>query len=41
VATGTVRRSDYGIDRWSFAIVDKIRFSLRLRTREPGEGSPG
>lgn len=38
VAHGTVRRSDYGMDRWSFAIADRIRFSLRLRTHESVEG---
>lgn len=35
VATGVVSRSDYGLDRWGFAIGDSIRFSLRIRTREP------
>ena len=35
VATGIVRRSDYGLDRWSFALADKVRFSLRVRVRGP------
>ena len=31
VAAGTVRRSDYGVDRWMFAVSDAVRFQLRLR----------
>lgn len=31
VATGTVNRDDYGIDRWGFAIANRVRFSLKLR----------
>jgi polyisoprenoid-binding protein YceI len=31
VAAGTVRRSDYGVDRWMFAVSDLVRFQLRLR----------
>ncbi len=38
VAAGTVRRSDYGVDRWMFAVSDMVRFQLRLRRREDGEG---
>lgn len=34
VASGDIRRSDYDMNRWSFAIADRIRFSLRIRTRE-------
>ena len=33
VGAGSVRRSDYGIDRWNFALSDKVRFSLRVRVR--------
>lgn len=33
VASGTVQRSDYGVDRWSFALSESVRFSLRIRTR--------
>ena len=33
VASGSVSRSDYGLDRWSFALSDKVRFSLRVRVR--------
>lgn len=31
VANGSVRRSDYGVDRWILAVSDAVRFSLRLR----------
>lgn len=34
VATGVVRRSDYGLDKWSFAVGDQVRFTLRLRVKE-------
>jgi polyisoprenoid-binding protein YceI len=37
VATGTVRRTDYGVDRWVLAVSDSVRFTLRLRVRENGE----
>lgn len=37
VATGTVRRRDYGVDRWMFAVSDVVRFQLRLRLREAVE----
>lgn len=33
VASGNVRRSDYGVDRWAFAIDDEVRFTLRIRVR--------
>lgn len=33
VAVGSVRRSDYGVDRWMFAVSDQVRFTLRLRLR--------
>lgn len=39
VAAGSVRRSDYGVDRWLFATSDWVRFRLRLRRREDGEGA--
>lgn len=35
LAAGSIRRSDYGVDRWGFAISDRIRFSLRVRLQEP------
>lgn len=31
VASGSVRRTDYGVDRWTFAVSDHVRFTLRLR----------
>lgn len=34
IAGGAVRRSDYGVDRWIFAVSDIVRFTLRLRVRE-------
>lgn len=34
VATGSVRRRDYGVDRWMFAVSDNVRFLLRLRVRK-------
>jgi polyisoprenoid-binding protein YceI len=37
VAGGSVRRSDYGVDRWIFAVSDHVRFTLRLRVRENSE----
>lgn len=33
VANGSIRRSDYGIDRWIFALSDQVRFTLRIRLR--------
>ncbi|MEP6633398.1 MAG: YceI family protein [Luteimonas sp.] len=33
VAAGSIRRSDYGVDRWGFAISDRVRFSLRVRVQ--------
>jgi len=33
IGTGTVRRADYGLGRWGFALGDKVRFSLRVRVR--------
>jgi len=35
VARGVVYRSDYAMDRWSFALADRVVFSLHLRTRPP------
>lgn len=31
VASGSIHRTDYGMDRWNFALSDKVRFSLRVR----------
>lgn len=33
VATGTIRRGDYGMDRWKFAVSAEVGFSLRMRVR--------
>lgn len=37
VASGSVRRTDYGVDRWVLAVSDNVRFTLRLRVREEAE----
>lgn len=37
VATGTVSRSAFGMDGWTLAVGDAVRFELRVRTR-PGAG---
>jgi polyisoprenoid-binding protein YceI len=39
VASGTVRRSDYGVDRWMFAVSDAVRFQLRLRQADGAEAA--
>jgi polyisoprenoid-binding protein YceI len=36
IASGTVQRSDYGVDRWSFALSESVRFSLQIRTHDNG-----
>lgn len=33
IASGTVQRGDYGVDRWSFALSESVRFSLRIWTK--------
>jgi polyisoprenoid-binding protein YceI len=37
IASGSVRRTDYGVDRWVLAVSDNVRFTLRLRMREDNE----
>ncbi len=37
LASGSVRRTDYGVDRWILAVSDHVRFVLRLRVREGDE----
>lgn len=37
IARGSVRRTDYGVDRWVLAVSDHVRFTLRLRVREDGQ----
>ena len=36
VASGTVQRTHYGVDRWSFALSESVRFALRIRIRGGG-----
>ena len=33
VASGTVYRADYAMDRWGFALSDRVVFDLHIRTR--------
>jgi polyisoprenoid-binding protein YceI len=33
-ATGSISRDDYGLDGWQFALVDRVRFMLRVRLVE-------
>lgn len=35
VASGVVYRSDYAMDRWAFALADRVVFTLHIRTRPP------
>lgn len=34
VGRGSVRRGDFGLGRWGFALADEVRFSLRVRVRD-------
>lgn len=34
VGSGSISRDDYGLDGWQFALVDRVRFSLRVRLLE-------
>lgn len=34
VARGTVRRSEYGLQTWRWALLDEVRFILRVRLQE-------
>ncbi|HST44466.1 MAG TPA: YceI family protein, partial [Luteimonas sp.] len=36
IASGNVQRGHYGVDRWSFALSESVRFELRIRTRGGG-----
>ena len=40
IASGSIHRGDYGMDRWTFALSDKVRFLLRVRVREPAGTRP-
>lgn len=33
-ASGSIERSDYGMDRWSLVLGDEVRFSFRVRVRD-------
>jgi polyisoprenoid-binding protein YceI len=35
-ASGSIRRSDYGMGRWKFAMSEDVGFSLRMRVRADG-----
>ncbi|MDB6163415.1 MAG: hypothetical protein JWL98_847 [Xanthomonadaceae bacterium] len=35
VASGTIRRGDYGMGTWNVALSDQVRFTLRVRVRRP------
>lgn len=35
VASGVVYRSDFAMDRWAFALSDRVVFSLHIRVRPP------
>jgi polyisoprenoid-binding protein YceI len=39
VASGSVDRMDFGMDRWRVAIRDEVRFELRVRLASGGNGS--
>lgn len=34
IASGAIRRQDYGVDRWTFALSDKVRFSMQVRVSD-------
>ncbi len=34
VAYGSVRRNDYALDGWQFALTDRVRFTMRVRVRQ-------
>ncbi len=36
LATGVVYRGDFDMDRWSFALSDRVKLTLRLRSRSGG-----
>ena len=36
VASGSIHRADFGMDRWTFALSDRVVFSLRVRVRGDG-----
>jgi polyisoprenoid-binding protein YceI len=36
VASGSIDRNDYGVDRWGFALSSRVVFTLRVRTAPEG-----
>jgi polyisoprenoid-binding protein YceI len=36
IASGSIDRGDFGMDRWNFAVSDRVLFSLRVRVRSQG-----
>jgi len=40
IASGSIHRGDFGMDRWTFALSDRVRFLLRVRVREPADSGP-
>jgi polyisoprenoid-binding protein YceI len=39
VATGVIRRGNYGMGRWNVAVGDQVRFQLRVRVLGDGPGA--
>ena len=37
IAYGSVRRNDYNLDGWQFALTDRVRFTMRVRLRPEGQ----
>jgi polyisoprenoid-binding protein YceI len=35
VASGSISRSDYGLDGWQLAMTDRVRFNMRVRVTGP------
>jgi len=36
IVYGSVRRNDYALDGWQFALTDRVRFTMRVRLRSEG-----
>ena len=39
VASGSINRNDYGVDRWGFALSSRVVFTLRVRTAPDAAGT--
>jgi hypothetical protein len=37
IAQGSVSRADYGLESWRWALVDEVRFRLRVRLQETSQ----